>query len=167
MSQTCNTSSITATTPTSEFIINNDGTVIHSRTNLIWKVCSEGQTWDNGNCTGDMSAHTWQEALQIPQDLNACDGYGSSNNKDWRLPNIKELISIVKVQCYSPIINDTIFPSTASNFSDQYWSSSPYADYSYNAWIVVFSNGSVNYNNRSYGGHVRLVRGDNYPDTGM
>ncbi len=154
MSQTCYTSSMTATTPTSEFTINDDGTVTHIRTNLIWKVCSEGQTWANGDCTtGTITTHNWQGALQIPQNLNAL---GYADYTDWRLPNIKELKSIVERQCYSPAINKTIFPSTASSY---YWSSSPFADLSRNAWIVHFNYGGDGSYGRDNDGHVRLVRG--------
>ncbi len=154
MSQTCYTNSITATKPTSDFTVNNDGTVTHINTGLMWKVCSEGLDWANDNCTGTITTHTWQEALQIPQTINAGDGYGSNNNKDWRLPNINELLSIVEIQCYNPAINTTIFPSTASSY---YWSSSPYAPYSGYAWIVIFLNGD---GSAHYGGsyYVRLVR---------
>ncbi len=154
MSQTCNTSSITATTPTSEFTVNGDGTVTHIRTNLIWKVCSEGQTWVNGECTGTITTHTWQEALQIPQTLNAAGGY--SNNTDWRLPNIKELTSIVERQCYEPAINETFLPTTDDS---DYWSSSPYAHLSTHAWIVHFRYGYDDISSRSSDNHVRLVRG--------
>ncbi len=155
MSQTCRTRSITAATPASEFIINNDGTVRHSRTALIWKVCSEGQTWDTGDCLGTITTHTWQEAVQIPQDLNAGDGYGSNNNKDWRLPNIKELLSIVEIQCHNPAINEAIFPSAYSSY---YWASSLYAHYRGYAWAVIFDYGNGASNLRGNGGHVRLVR---------
>jgi hypothetical protein len=43
---------------------------------------------------------------------------------------------------------------TASNF----WSGSPNAGNSDNAWNVNFNNGNDNWNNRSNANHVRLVR---------
>ncbi len=154
MSATCNTSSIKETTPTSDFTVNGDGTVTHLNTGLMWKVCSEGQTWADGNCTGTILTYNWQEALQRPQTLNAVGGY--SNNTDWRLPNINELLSIVEKQCYEPAINETIFPSTAS---DYYWSSSPNVSLSDYAWIVLFRYGYDGLNSRNSSYHVRLVRG--------
>ncbi len=158
MSQECYTSSITATTPDSDFTVNGDGTVTHINTGLMWKVCSEGQTWANGDCTtGTITTHTWQEALQIPQTLNNAGGY--SNNIDWRLPNIKELLSIIEVQCYEPAINETIFPSTSIY---DYWSSSPTPEDSSYAWVVYFGYGYLSwgerYDPRGYGEYVRLVR---------
>jgi len=40
-----------------------------------------------------------------------------------------------------------------------FWSSSPNANNSNNAWIVNFNNGNVNNNNRNNNNAVRLVRG--------
>ena len=43
--------------------------------------------------------------------------------------------------------------------SSNFWSGSPNANNSNNAWNVNFNNGNANNNNRSYGYSVRLVRG--------
>jgi hypothetical protein len=40
-----------------------------------------------------------------------------------------------------------------------FWSSSPNANNSNNAWLVNFNNGNDNNNNRNNNNHVRLVRG--------
>jgi len=40
-----------------------------------------------------------------------------------------------------------------------YWSSSPNANNSNNAWNVNFNNGNVNNNNKNNSNYVRLVRG--------
>ncbi len=161
MSQECNTSSITVSTPDSDFIVNGDGTVTHISTGLMWKVCAEGLDWANDNgkvkCTGDISTYTytWKEALQIPQTLNAAGGY--SNNTDWRLPNLKELRSIVEYQCYDPAINKTIFPTTENHF---YWSSSQSgSSASVFAWRVNFGDGTDHQYARYFYSNVRLVRG--------
>ncbi|MGB4499160.1 MAG: hypothetical protein WBI40_10735, partial [Methylococcaceae bacterium] len=44
VAQTCQTASIPATTPTNRFTVNNNGTVSDSKTGLMWKKCSEGQS---------------------------------------------------------------------------------------------------------------------------
>jgi hypothetical protein len=145
---------IHATTPSGDFTVHRNGTVTHNKTGLMWKVCSEGQAWSNGSCTGNVANYTWDKALQIPSTLNVSGGFAGYT--DWRLPNIKELQSIVEQQCYNPSIKSTIFPSTAS---DLYWSSSPVALPSYYAWGVLFSNGYDYSYFRHYSSLARLVRG--------
>ncbi|HEB87396.1 MAG TPA: DUF1566 domain-containing protein, partial [Gammaproteobacteria bacterium] len=159
--QTCN-SAIPASTPTSRFVINGDGTVTDSDTGLMWKQCSEGQTTDGaGGCTGTAGAYTWQQALQQAQTLNAGGGYAGQG--DWRVPNIKELGSIVERQCYSPAINETVFPGTPSS---GFWSASPSAYYSDSAWGVYFGYGDDYYAFKSADRDVRLVRGGQSFDIG-
>lgn len=157
--QTCNTTNTVATTPSNDFTVHNNGTVTHKPTGLMWKVCSEGQNWNSsdGSCTGAATSHSWQQALQIPPALNT--GGGFATHTDWRLPNLKELMSIVELSCYSPAINQTIFNSMPSGYSPIYWSSSPNANDSDNAWGVNFVLGSDgSHVDRCSHVHVRLVR---------
>lgn len=144
--QGCKTDSIIATTPDSRFTpIGNGAEVKDTVTGLIWQRCSIGQQWDGNTCTGTATEHTWQQALTVAKNLG--NGY--------RLPNIKELASIVEEQCHDPAINSKTFPNTPSNW---YWSSSPYADYHNNAWGVYFSYGYISYNNKGNSSYVRAVR---------
>jgi hypothetical protein len=149
--QTCN-GSITPSTPFNQFTINGDGTVTDNKTDLTWMRCSLGQTWSAGesSCTGTASKYNWQNALTA---ANSTDFAGQN---DWRLPNIKELKSIVEQACYLPTINDIIFPITQSAY---YWSSSPYAGSNGRAWIVSFRDHRVFNDVKSNYGCVRLVRG--------
>jgi len=156
-SQTCNTS-ITASTPDSRFTPQGNGTVLDTQTNLIWKRCSEGQVWDGstGNCTGSASTYNWQGALDAAQTLNSSGGFAS--HTDWRVPNIKELASIVELKCYDPAINLTIFPNTSSNAF--VWSSSPIANFGSKVWPFYFGYGYYGGNTylKSDVKQVRLVR---------
>ncbi|MCP4237204.1 MAG: DUF1566 domain-containing protein, partial [Aestuariibacter sp.] len=144
---------IPASTPDSQLQDNGDGTVTDNKTGLMWKQCSEGLS--GADCaTGAATTHQWNQALQIPETLNP--GGGFAGYSDWRLPNIKELRSIVEYQCSDPAINSSRFPATASSY---YWSSSASAVYSSNAWCVHFNDGRDNNNGRSNGSrYVRLVR---------
>ncbi|MCI5197559.1 MAG: DUF1566 domain-containing protein [Candidatus Electrothrix sp. AW5] len=154
---TCETSSIPASTPNSQLIDNGDGTITDSKTGLMWKTCSEGQIYSSSpssDCTGTATTFTWQGALKQPGVVNASSGFAGYT--DWRLPNLKELRSIVEEQCYDPAINATRFPNTPSSFV---WSGSPYADYSDYAWSVNFSNGHSDSDSRNDSDAVRLVRG--------
>ena len=75
---------------------------------------------------------------------------------DWRVPQRSSLRTIVHYGAFSPAIDTDFFPNTSSLF---YWSSSPVADNSGNAWSVSFSFGAGTSNSRSDNDRVRLVRG--------
>ncbi|MCO7069406.1 DUF1566 domain-containing protein [Vibrio cholerae] len=140
---------ITATTPSADFSDNGDGTVTHHKTGLIWQRCSLGQSWDGTDCTGSATAFNWQQALA------AATQHTLAGFSDWRLPNKNELASIVEYRCYQPAINHQQFPNTPSAW---YWSSSPDAYNSDDAWYVYFNVGYVGSYDKSDNGHVRLVR---------
>ena len=119
----------------------------------MWKKCLEGV--DGDNCeNGSPSSFTWQAALQRPGTVNVS---GFAGYTDWRLPNIRELRSIVEEQCFDPAINETYFPNTPP--SSLVWSGSPYSGNSISAWFVGFDFGTSATGNRAYGIFaVRLVR---------
>jgi hypothetical protein len=148
--QVCKYNSIAATAPASRFADNRNGTVTDRATGLQWKRCSEGQTWSGGACTGTAGTFNWQAALQHAE---AASYAGAS---DWRLPNLKELLSIVEEACYNPAIDLAVFPGTMSWV---YWSSSPSAYNSDRAWYVLFLSGYDGGNDKYSDGQVRLVRG--------
>lgn len=140
---------VPATTPVSQFTDHDDGTVTDLKTGLMWAKCSLGQT--GGDCGGGSAAtYSWKGALQAAADSTLA-GYS-----DWRLPNIKELRSIVEQQCYLPAINLAVFPDTVSSLV---WSASPLASDSGYAWSVGFNSGYADVFFRYYGFPVRLVRG--------
>ncbi|QVL49258.1 MAG: DUF1566 domain-containing protein [Thiocapsa sp.] len=145
--QTCR-DDIRATAPDSRYQDNGNGTVTDRATGLIWKQCAEGRS-GAGCATGSAQTFTWQAALQHAE---AAVFAGSSL---WRLPNKNELASLVERRCYDPAINATFFPNTPSSVL---WSSSPYADFSDNAWIVGFGGGGVYYYLKDLTFYVRLVR---------
>ena len=110
--QTCKTDSIEPSVEPDRMVDNADGTVTDAQTGLMWSQCSLGQTWTESGCEGAPNDYSWREALQAAKQFN--DGGGLAGNTDWRLPNIKELSSIVEHQCDSPAINLTFFPDTPS-----------------------------------------------------
>ncbi|MCK5925378.1 MAG: DUF1566 domain-containing protein, partial [Methylococcales bacterium] len=55
----------------------------------------------------------------------------------------------------SPTIHQAVFPNTVAS---GYWSSSPYANLSYNAWEVHFIDGDDDYDYRFDTSYVRVVR---------
>lgn len=138
--------------PDSRYTVNDNATVLDTKTNLIWMHCSAGQAPLSSSCDGTASTYTWESALAQTMTTNSI---GFAGFTDWRLPNIKELASLAKLNCISPAINEIIFPNTVA---DWYWSASPYAGDSNFAWLLDFNYGNDNANDRSTNLRVRLVR---------
>lgn len=146
VAQTCNPA-IKLTAPQSRFVVNLDATVTDQRTGLTWQRCPVGFTLEDGETpevfTDDRcieSAQTlfnWQGMLLYAQELNL--GGGFAGQADWRVPNARELMSIVERQCTGPAINPSVFPDTPVG---AFWSSSARA--SLDAFIVDFQDGNVN-----------------------
>ena len=137
----------------SRYTVHNNGTVTDSYTDLMWQVCSQGQSWISASvatCNGSTTTHTWQQALQVA-DLSSFASY-----PDWRLPNIEELRSIVAFDRFDPSINLDIFPSSSTS---SYWSSSPYAYDGTKSLFIYFDDGDDGSGGRTVKRRVRLVRG--------
>ena len=160
--QTCQPESIPASTPDSQLQDNGDGTITDRKTGLMWKQCSEGQS--GADCaSGSAEPFTWQQALQRTQAVNRSGGFAGAS--DWRVPNIKELHSLVEQQCQRPAINLTRFPNTSSGYDVVVWSSSAtlggatdLAGSTDSAWAVYFGYGVVSYYHKSGVAQLRLVR---------
>ena len=151
--QTCKPASIPPSTPDTQLLDHGDGTISDTKTGLMWKKCAEGLSGENCD-TGSVLTFNWQQALEQPGIVNSS---GFAGYTDWRLPNIKELTSIVEEQCYDPAININRFPGTPSS---NFWSASADSYYSGDAWYVKFSFGSSHGFNRNGSRLVRLVRGE-------
>ena len=123
-----------------------NGTVKDTVTGLVWQKCSAGQT-NNASCTGTASTMNWKSALAY------CDGLTLGGRSDWRLPNVKELLTLVNPLKSSPAIDTAVFPNTALSL---YWSSSPSIT---NAWHVRFIDGNSQTYNITNSIQVRCVAG--------
>ena len=145
VSQTCK-DSIIASTPDNHFSVNGQE-VTDLETGLIWQKCPLGQT--GSDCTGSPHTFNWATALR------AAETEAQQTGKAWRLPNIKELFSIVEGKCHSPAINLTVFPSA---YPRTFWSASPAVDDLNNAWYVTFGNGRSGNDSKDHSRYVHLVR---------
>ena len=150
--QVCQDENILASTPSERFLQEKNGTVTDKKTGLMWQQCIVGL--DGNNCdSGDAAEFSWGEALLYPSQKESRGVYAGYN--DWRIPNIRELTSIVEAQCSSPSINANIFPNTSLG---HVWSSSPYSFYPHYSWYLDFTQGSHTYSDRMDKKSLRLVR---------
>ncbi|HQW04345.1 MAG: DUF1566 domain-containing protein [Flavobacteriales bacterium] len=106
---------------TNSFIDNGDGTITDNATGLMWQQSDNGTTYN------------WENALSYAENLTLTD------HSDWRLPNAKELQSIVDYTrspgaTSSPAIDPLFYctpitdPNGNSGQYGYYWSSSPLQD---------------------------------------
>ncbi|MCK4492529.1 MAG: DUF1566 domain-containing protein [Methylococcales bacterium] len=136
-----------------------------NHTGLIWEVKTDDEgihDKDNRYKWGGKTAIGQKATTQFGtyyDDWNSLvDGSNTERlcgYSDWRVPNINELKSIVLYGVSYPTIDTEYFPNTTAS---GYWSSSPDAGNSYDAWGVNFFYGNDNYNNRNNTDYVRVVR---------
>jgi len=132
------------------FVDHGDGTVTDTCTGLEW----QKDTADvNGNGSiGDEDHLSWQGAL------NYCENLSFAGHSDWRLPNVRELQSIVDYGRETPAI-DPVFEAV----SYWYWSSTTCVDNPGYAWIGDFDVGVVGgygIDEKGLDYFVRAVRND-------
>jgi len=110
------------------FIANQNGTVLDRCTGLLWQRESGFQGF----------TLNWFEALEY------CENLQFAGFDDWRLPNVRELQSIVNY--------GRIWPATTEEFSlvsTFYWSSTTLSDDPGVAWVVNLFDGLVSYGIKS------------------
>gem|GEM_PF-1991651 len=122
---------------------NGDGTTTDNKTGLMWVKDGNSAGCNNG------SSLTWEAAL------NFCEGLPYAGYSDWRLPNVRELESIVDAGESYPAINTAYFSNTQSS---RYWTSTTYVPSTDTAWLVSFSHGHVGYYYKTSASSVRCVR---------
>lgn len=129
---------------------NEDDTITDLATGLMWSKNDSGYYEAGTESDGTLN---WEEALLWVQEMNDQEFLGYS---DWRLPNVKELQSIVDytkspITTNSPAIDDLFYATSIINCFDEddygyYWSGTTHDDTSastteYNAAsYVVFGN---------------------------
>jgi hypothetical protein len=134
--------------PYQRFTDHLDGTVTDNLTGLIWL--------KNANCFG---TRTWNNALSDCNGLTAgyCGLKDGSGAGDWRLPNRRELFSLIDDEHYYPALpSGHPFTNVQGNW---YWSSTALALSADYAWLVHMDSGYVNDLNRTVLSYVWPVRG--------
>jgi hypothetical protein len=124
--------------PSTRFTVNDNGTaadlsddtVTDHMTGLVWL--------KNAN-----NSKTWANAITYCEDLAT-----GASASDWRLPNVRELRSLVNYGSTAPYtwLNDQGFANVQGYY---YWSSTSYAPYTPYSWFVFMCNGRVDGYNKS------------------
>lgn len=128
---------------------NGNGTVTDNLTRLVWL--------KNANCFSVL--RTFSIAVNDCNGLATghCSLTDGSQAGDWRLPNLRELHSLVDYTRSNPCL-PTGHPFM-DVLSDNYWSSTTHTGYNAAyAWYVVFSTGGLSSGQKIYGGYVWCVR---------
>ena len=148
--------------PDPRFTDNANGTVTDNLTGLIWL--------KNANCDGEK---TWASALTYCNNLanGDCGLTDGSAAGDWRLPNIKELQSLIHYGVCGPALPNTAGPGQWSEGDPfinvqsglLYWSSATSVGHTGDAWAVNMFEGSMNGHDAKSSSHpfVWPVRGGN------
>jgi Protein of unknown function (DUF1566) len=103
---------------------------------------------------------TWQRVLspsKLPfaAALAYCGHLNLEGHKDWRLPSMPELESLVDERASNPAIDTTAFPGTPA---ESFWTSSLFGNKPAEAWHVYFDHGAALYGLLKASFRVRCVR---------
>jgi hypothetical protein len=138
-------------TAVARFTDNGDGTVTDNLTGLIWLT--------DASCFGQS---IWTTALSDANSLaassDACvpDLTDGSVAGDWRLPNFRELHSLIDYQTAQPALpSGHPFSGVESNY---YWTSTTTANDQVHAWVVIFHSGNTTHVNKVFPQYVWPVR---------
>src|SRR5262249_27463038 len=143
---------------------NGDGTVTDLNTGLMWEKQS-----DDGSIHDRDQLFTWATAPTHITALNSAGGF--AGHTDWRMPNARELLSLVDYGVANPAVDPVAFYTncfggcTVSQCSCtaffQYWSSTTVTNLPGSAFAVNFTDGTVGVftKNASFTAAVRGVRG--------
>jgi hypothetical protein len=134
--------------PDPRFTDNGDGTVTDNLTGLIWL--------KNANC---FPSGSWAGALESSNTLasGSCELTDRSAAGDWRLPNFRELQSLLDYTQHDPPLPEghpfSVVPP------NRWWSSTSFAGVTSFAWSVSLTGGFGTINDKTTAGYVWPVRG--------
>lgn len=152
--------------PNPRFTDNGNGTVTDNLTGLIWL--------KNANCANALRnwATTLTDVAQLntngTMNGNTCGDTSNSGSHqtDWRLPNVREMQSLVHYGFSGPAVPNT---AGTGKWTDgdpftgvppsAYWTSTTSAAYPVLAWYVYLNDGNVTYDGKSSTAFVWPVRG--------
>lgn len=103
------------------YVDNGDGTISDRATGLMWvkDYIALGAPFN--------AKVNWATAI-----IN-CEALNHGGHDDWRMPNIKEMITIVDYSVFGPSVDETFFQNTDW---DYHWSSTTVVGDTGNAWVL-------------------------------
>ena len=120
-----------------------------ARNKLVWRRCVEGMNWNGSTCTGTAGTYTWAEATALAR-------AAAAKGVAWRLPDVKELSSVVDEGRVNPAIDAARFPVTPALW---FWTATPDANDAAYVWFVNFGTGYTGHHGFRTDRHaLRLVR---------
>lgn len=125
--------------------------VLDTRTGLIWQRCSDGQSWDASaqTCAGTAKRYEWLTAMDRAKVLSAATG------QKWRLPNLKEMSSIVDEARSNPAMDPVVFPATPTT---SFWVSNHSSNLLGEPWLHWSGDGYIDTSYATFKYAVRFVR---------
>ena len=144
-------------------------TIIDNNTKLEW-MKQDDNNGDCGSYPGYLDkdcGFSWDEAFAFVAELNTQPCF--ADHCDWRVPNQKELQSIVNYENLNPAVSaefDTecvvgcvVEVCSCTAVVNGYWSSTSFVESRILAWGILYDWGFEFVGNKSFGLHVRAVRG--------
>lgn len=122
--------------PEPRFVDHGDGTVTDRVTGLVWT----------------------KDARQIDVKLNWYDALGTCNalifagHHDWRMPNIKEMLSLIDYGAHGPALPED-HPFVNLDAGDSYWTSTTSSAHVSQAWRVTLKDGGSHRTSKANGTH--------------
>src|SRR6185369_6354906 len=151
---------------TNQFIDNGNGTITDTRSTLTWEKLSDDSDplHDYDNAT-----YQWSGAYNKILQLN---NSAFAGHTDWRLPNIRELTTLLDFSATNvggapntfPIFNSGCASgctplACSCTKSASYWTSTTTQPSPQNAWYISFQNGQTTNTTKTVYQYVRAVRG--------
>lgn len=140
---------------------NNDstGVVRDLVTGLMWTRCPVGFSVVSSRCDVDNASDSATYLFNFEQALTKANT-AVLGMTGWRVPNLKDLNSIVETACTNPAMNTDVFPLSSESNSAIVWSSSPLDVSSGKVWAISYGLGGLGSTNVGDPAYLRLVRDD-------
>ncbi len=142
--------------PSPRFTDNLNGTVTDNLTGLVWLQdanCDDVMAWSNALAHANGLYDGCSDCGGADDDCGLSD---DSSANDWRLPNERELQSLIDFGEYNPVLPSG-HPFTGVQ-SSNYWSNTTQASITTNAWFVSMDYGYANYAGKGNTNYVWPVR---------